>query len=271
MKKRTIAILILVYLILFNSSQVFTQTPNTEKKSMVRIGLGNSFSGYREETIVDTNRYLNTFIVTINGNIEKGRFLHSYNIGFFRGINKAIFAYPVYQYELQPDNYGQLYKYYQAEDKLSRLFLEYSLDYRLWGNNVFPGYAGLAFRGDIYLIETLINPVYINFTGIGSLDLHVSQKWIINSKNTLAFSLSFPVFGYAIRPHYIGFSAWPFETDIVSLHNYWAGFGNLKYQYAFTERISLYADIGIELSRIDFPRPRKDAGLQLILGIGYTY
>ena len=264
-------LLVLISVLLLTAGQAFTQSTETEKSSITGIGFGYSFNGYRESTVVEVNRYLNTFDFAVNGNIEKSLFLHSINIGFFRGENEALIANPVYIYELYPDMYGQLYEYYQAEDTFTRLFLEYALDRRLWGDQAFPGYLGGALRGDIYLTETLINPVYLNFTGVISLHLHATQKWIINAKNLLMFSLGFPVFGYAVRPHYIGFSAWPLETRIVSLHNYWAGFGNLKYYFKINPLLSLYSDIGFELSRINFPKPRRDAGLRINLGIAFTY
>jgi len=263
--------LILISVLLFTAGQVFSQPAETEKSSTTGIGFGYTFCGYRESTTVDVNRYLNTFFFTVDGSIEKDRFLHSFKVGFFRGENEALIANPVYVYELYPDIYGQLYEYYQAADTFTRLFSEYALDWKLWGNQTFPGYLGGALRGDLYLIETLVNLAYLNFTGLLSLNLHISQKWIINAKNALALSLSFPVFGYAIRPHYIGFSAWPLETGIVSLHNYWASFGNLKYSYKINTWLSLYSDIGFELSLINFPKPRKDAGLRINLGVAFTY
>jgi len=269
MNKRKLPVLISV--LLLTAGQAFTQPAEAGKTSTIGIGLGYTLSGYRDSTIVDINRYLNAFVLDINGSVEEGRLLHSYNIVFFRGNNEALVANPVYVYELNPDPYGQFYEYYQAKDTFTRLFLEYALDWRLWGNSAFPGYLGGALRGDIYLTETLVNPIYLNFTGMVSLNLHVSQKWLIDAKNTLVFSLSLPVFGYAIRPHYIGFSAWPLETGIVSVHNYWAGFGNLGYYYKINTLLSLYSDIGFELSLINFPKPRKDAGFRINLGIAFTY
>ena len=157
------------------------------------------------------------------------------------------------------------------ENTFTRLFLEYALDYRLWGNKTLPGYLGTAVRGDVYLIETLNNILYLNFTGVFSLNLHASQKWIINSKNHLVFSASFPILGYAIRPSYVGFSSWPLETRFVSLHNYQAIFGDLKYHYNITALFSLNLGLGFELSRINFPRPRNDAAFRLNGGISFTY
>lgn len=270
-KKNRKKLLFIIIIVIFTCGPVFGQLTGNNKKSKLGIGLGYSFNGYREETIVDINRYLNTFFFTLNYNLEKNRLMHTIGAGFYRGISKAVIASPVYIYEIQPDIYGQLYQYYQAEDTWTRFFLEYAQDWKLWGNSTFPGYFGGAVRADIYLIETLINPVYINFSGIISLDLHISQKWIINAKNSLVLSLSFPFFGYAIRPHYIGFSAWPVENRITSLHNYWAGFGNLKYYFAISRLFSLYSDIGFELSNINFPRPRKDAAFRICLGIAWTF
>ena len=273
MNKRTIApkLLLFIALGLLKGGRIFAQTPEKSKSSTLGISLGYSFNGYREETILDINRYLNTLIYSINGSIENNRFYHSFHFGFFRGNLEVKMAYPVYQYEQQPDIFGQLFKYYNMEDTYTRIFFEYALDYRLWGNKTFPGYLGGAVRVDAYLLETLRNPVYINFTGLASLNLHAGQKWIINSKNSISFFFSFPVFAYAIRPHYIGFSAWPVESGIASLHNYWAGFGNLKYQYIIYRWFSLYSDLGLEITRIDFPKPRRDASISLSLGTAFAF
>jgi hypothetical protein len=268
-KKNNAGKLLLGILIVFlHTGLAFGQSAE-EKSNFIGIGLGYSFSGYREETVVNINRYLHTFFIDIHSGFEKGPFLCSFNAGFLRGQNKAAMAYPVYEDELKPD--GPMYEYYQTEDTFTRLFLEHALDYMLWGGRTFPGYLGGALRMDIYLIETLLNPVYMNFTGLASLDVHLTQKWIINTKNELVLSLSFPVFGYAVRPHYIGFSAWPVESGITSFHNYWAGFGSIKYNLSISELITLYSNINIELSRIDFPRARKDAIFQIGMGISFTY
>ena len=256
---------------LLNSAEAFTQSPQAEKESSIGIALGYSLNGYREETVLDVNRYLHTLVFSITGNMEKKGFLHSYNFCFFRGDIKGTLSYPVDDYELQPDIFGQLFSYYKAEDTFSRIFSEYAVDYRLWGNKNFPGYIGGAFRIDIYLLETLYNPVYINFTALFSLNLHVSQKWIINAKNSVTASLSIPAFAFAIRPHYLGFSAWPVEAGIASFHNYWAGFGSFKYQHNFNQSLSVYSALDLELSRINFPRLRNDAALRLSLGIAYSY
>jgi len=163
------------------------------------------------------------------------------------------------------------FEYYRMEDTYTRLYLEYALDYILWGNRVFPGYLGGAFRVDSYIIEKLNNFLYMNITINASLGLHASQKWIINPDNILVFSADFPLFGYALRPHYLGAFAWPMEMGIVSLHNYWAIFGDLKYTHKFTPLISAYSDIGFELSRINFPKPRRDALLRLIVGVAFSF
>jgi len=245
--------------------------PLDDKPYLLGAGIGFSFTGYREETDTPLNRGLNTFSFAASGNIEKGGFLHSFNIGFFRGQNEAIQAYPLDQSELEPEYMDHFFNYYRSEDTYSRLYLEYALDYRLWGPENFPGYLGGAFRVDAYLIEKLDNFQYMNLTLIASLGLHASQKWIINAENTLILSADFPLFGYALRPPYLGAFTWPLETDIVSLHNYWALFGNLKYTHRINPLLSLYSDIGFELSMVNFPRPRRDAILRLIGGVTFTF
>ena len=245
--------------------------PAQDKPYLLGTGIGCSFTGYREETDAPLNRDLNVITFTINGNIEKGRFLHSLNIGFFRGKNEAVIAYPLDTSELEPEYMDHFFEYYRSEDTYSRLYLEYALDYRLWGTDRFPGYLGGAFRVDSYIIEKLDNFQYMNLTLIASLALHASQKWIINDKNTLVFSADFPLFGYALRPPYLGAFTWPLETGIVSLHNYWAVFGDLKYIYRINSLISIYSDIGFEFSQVDFPKPRKDAILRLIAGVAFAF
>jgi hypothetical protein len=249
------------------TAQASPEALENEKPFLLGVGFGGSFSGYREETDAPLNRYLNAFTFTINCNAEKGNFLHSLNIGFFRGKNEAVESYPLDKRELEPDWMERFFEYYRMEDTYTRINLEYALDYRLWGNRMFPGYLGGAFRGDSYIIEKLDNLLYLNVTLIASLGLHASQKWIINPENILVLSANFPVLGYALRPHYLGAFAWPMATGIVSLHNYWAVFGDLKYIHKFTSLISAYSDIGFELSLVNFPKPRRDAILRLIIGI----
>ena len=238
---------------------------------LLGVGFGYSFTGYREETDASLNRGLNTFSFAVNGNVEKGGFLHSFNIGFFRGRNEAVQAYPLDKSELEPEYMDHFFDYYRSEDTYSRIYLEYAMDYRLWGPSNFPGYLGGAFRVDAYLIEKLDNFQYMNLTLIASLGLHASQKWIINAENNLVLSADFPLFGYALRPPYLGAFTWPLETNIVSLHNYWAVFGNLKYTHRINSLISLYSDIGFELSMVNFPKPRRDAILRLIAGVTFTF
>lgn len=241
------------------------------KPYLVGTAFGYTFSGYREETDTPLNRNMNTFSFAINSNIEKGKFFHSFNFGLFKGKNEAIEAYPLDEEELGSDLHEQFFEYYRMEDTYTRLYFEYALDYRLWGPPRFPGYLGGAIRVDSYIIERLDNIQYLNLTIIASLSVHASQKWIINAENILVFSADFPLFGYAVRPSYIGAIDWPLETGVVSLHNYWAVFGDLKYIRRITSLISLYSDVGFELSMINFPKPRRDAILRLAAGITFTF
>jgi len=118
------------------------------KPYLLGAGIGCSFTGYREETDSPLNRELDIITFTINGNAEKGSFFHSFNIGFFRGKNEAVVAYPLDAGELEPEYMDQFFEYYRSEDTYSRLYLEYALDYRLWGPRNFPGYLGGALRVD---------------------------------------------------------------------------------------------------------------------------
>jgi len=247
------------------------QEQDSYKPYLLGAGFGYAFSGYREETDAPLNRDLNTFTFSVNGNVEKGNFFHSFNIGFFRGKNEAVEAYPLDKTDLEPPWMDHFFEYYQMEDTYTRLFLEYALDYRLWGNSMFPGYLGGAIRVDTYIIEKLDNFQYMKITIIGSLGLHASQKWIINEENILVFSAGFPLFGYALRPPYLGAFAWPLETNIVSLHNYWAVFGDLKYTHRINPLLSVYSDVGFELSLVNFPKPRKDAILRIVVGIAFAF
>jgi hypothetical protein len=160
-----------------------------------------------------------------------------------------------------------------------RAYLEYALDYTLWGNQTLPGYLGGAFRADAYLQFAH----YPSITGTFSLNLHATQKWIIDRENTLQISLSVPFIGYTVRPAYAGadealikYSA---EDPIklitlghfTSLHNYWALFGDLKYSHKINSFLNVYTGLGFELSHIDVPKPRKDASLRLSTGIAFIF
>ena len=271
--KKTLPLIVFVLFI----GQAAAQEPNAaaaqenETSFLLGAGFGYAFSGYREETDAPLNRYLHTFSFAVNGNAEKGDFLHSLNIGFFRGKNEALVAYPLDQSDLEPDWMDQFFEYYRMEDTYTRVYFEYALDYRLWGTDVFPGSLGGAFRVDSYLIEKLNNYQYMNTTVIFSLGAHATQKWIINAENVLVFAAGLPLLGYAIRPNYVGAFTWPLETNFVSVHNYWAVFGDLKYVHKITSLLSIYSDIGFELSLVNFPKPRRDAILRLAAGIAFAF
>jgi len=259
-----------IVLFLIGAGQAAAQPAETEKPFRVGAALGCSFTGYREETEAPINRYLNALTFIVDGNIEKGMFLHSLNFSFYSGNAKMTAPYPEYNH-----------KQYNS----TRGTIEYALDYRLWGNSTFPGYAGGAFRIDAYFtIVDDINPYIPTGYGLFSLSAHATQKWIINAKNTLSFSAGFPVFGYAVRPPYAMvnemWEKYLNEKDylklitlgeIVSFHNYWAVSGDLKYQYKFNTLLSLYSGLGFELSRINFHRPRTDAICRLNVGIAFTF
>ena len=251
----------------------------TGKPFRVGAALGYSFTGYREETYSGVNRYLNTLSYTIDGAIEKTRFLHSFNAGFFMGNSKITAPETVVLEDYDPVKGEAFYVANHPQYRAIRGYFKYALDYKLWGSDTFPGYLGGAFRADAYL--QFAN--YPSISGLVSLNLHLTQKWIINSDNIFSFSAGFPVFGYAVRPPYAGADAaiikYASEQPMkiltmgkpVSLHNYWAVFGDLKYQHKVNQLISLYSGCGIELSRINFPRPRIDALLRLNSGIAFTF
>lgn len=256
------------------------QKMEKEKPFLIGAGLGYSFTGYREETYSPMNRFLNTLSYTIYGSIEKGNFFHSFNVGFFMGnAEMASGEKPVLMQEFDSQKGEASYWAHFPRYLDIRGNIEYALDYRLWGNKTFPGYLGGAFRADVYMQLAQ----YPSITGLVSLDLHASQKWIINAENTLSFSVGLPLFGYAVRPAYAGadqalldYSAEnPLKVitlgRIISLHNYWAVFGDLKYHHGINSLISFYSGIGFEISRINFPRPRIDSILRLNTGIAFTF
>jgi hypothetical protein len=273
MKKCSIVVLVLINI-------AFAMAQTTEKPFRVGAGLGYTFSGYREETYSPVNRYLNTLTFLIDGNIEKGNFFHALNIGFFMGNSEMESpAKAVLAQDYDPQKMEPYYRAYVPRYLAIRGYLEYALDYRLWGNQTFPGFLGGAFRADTYLQFAH----YPSITVLVSLDIHATQKWIINGENVLTLSGGFPLFGYAVRPAYAGAdealikysSEDPMKIitlgNIVSLHNYWAFFGDLKYQHKVNSLIKLYTGLGFEISRINFPRPRIDSALRLSSGIAFTF
>jgi hypothetical protein len=269
-------------LLLYVSTQAAAQVPELKKENSYRVGvvLGYSFAGYREETYSPVNRYLNTLTYGIDGSIEKGNFFHSLNLSFFMGNAEMTGGeIPVVMQDYNPQKGEAYYTALLTKYLDIRGNLEYALDYRLWGNEVFPGYLGGAFRVDAYVQIAQ----YPSVTGLFSLDLHASQKWIIDAENKLTLSIGLPLFGYAVRPAYAGADhalvAYAAENPlkiitlgkVVSLHNYWAVFGNLTYEHKINSLLSLYSGLYFELSQINFPRPRIDSILRLNTGIAFTF
>jgi len=254
--------------------------PEAEKPFRIGASLGYSFSGYREETYSPVNRYLNVLTFIVDGNIEKGTFLHSFNIGFFMGNSEMKNETDAVLFRNYDPQKGEAYyRAYLPQYFSIRPYLEYALDYRLWGNDAFPGYLGGAFRTDAYM-QFANHP---SITGMFSLAVHGSQKWLIDSENSLILSMGFPLFGYAVRPAYAGADGAlikyveeaPLKVitlgEVVSLHNYWAVFGDLKYHHKVNTLLSLYSGLGFEISRINFPRPRIDTIFRLNAGIAFTF
>jgi hypothetical protein len=271
-----------IILILCAIASAAAQSTESEQKKHFRIGagFGYSFAGYREDTYTPVNRYLNTLTFIIDGNIEKDKFFHTLNMHFFMG-DAAMSGgeKPILQQSFDPETGESTYTAQFPQYLFIRGGLEYALDYRLWGNDEFPGYLGAAFRADAYV--QIAN--YPNVTGSFSLALHASQKWIINAENKLTLSLSLPFFGYAVRPAYAGADQQliqyaaenPLKVitlgKITSLHNYWAVFGDIKYQHTINSLLSLYSGLYFELSRFNVPKPRIDAIFRLNTGIAFIF
>jgi hypothetical protein len=281
LSKKTIIILLLILCVIFSAAAQNTKSSEQMNKNKYRVGaaLGYSFAGYREETYSPINRYLNTLTYTIYGNIEKENFLHSLNISFFMGNAEIKGGESPVLLQMYDPQKGEPYIIAKSSDFLNvRAYLEYALDYQLWGNETFPGFLGGAFRADAYLQFAY----YPSITGLVSLDLHASQKWIIDNENQLILSVGFPLLGYAVRPSYAGadhalikYSAEdPLKIitlgNVTSLHNYWAVFSDLKYHHKINGLLSLSSGLYFELSRINIPRPRFDAILRLQTGISFT-
>jgi hypothetical protein len=247
------------------------QSPEAERFFRVGAGVGCSFTGYRDEIEAPVNRYLNALTFLLDGNIEKDSFFHTLNISFFMGDSKMASPHKGYV--------QRNYIYVKG-------CIEYALDYRLWGNETFPGYLGGAFRTVVYYSgvstgESLSPPVG---AGLFSLDLHFSQKWIINEKNKLVFSAGYPIFGYGVRPPYAGMDdLWAKYLaegtyikilslgEFTSFHNYWELFGDLKYQYSFNKLVAAYSGLYFQLSRINFPHPRRDVIFRLNAGVAFIF
>jgi len=262
------SVLLLITFTLFYTGQAAAQEepvgiPENDKLFSLGIGVGYSFVGYREETDLPLNRYINSLFIALEGRVEKNNFLYLSNIGFYYGKNSP----------MEIDANEDFFVFYQKKSEILRLYLDNALGYKLWGSPAFPGYLGGAFRGNVY-INHLPQTVYFGVTAIISLNLHVTQKWIINPENFFIFSAGVPVFGYAVRPPYYGLLYSPLDMDnrITSFHNYLAVFGDLKYQYKLNalsaaSDVFLYAGIGFELSRISFPQPRNDALIRINGGL----
>jgi hypothetical protein len=266
--KKTLFTVLFMFVII---GSMTAQSPAMERFYRVGAGVGCSFTGYRDEIESPVNRYLNALTFILDGNIEKGNFFHTFNISFFMGNSKMAAPHK---------------GYIQKQYIYAKGYMEYALDYRLWGNETFPGYLGGAFRTVVYYSgvdtgQTLSPPVG---AGVFSLDLHLSQKWIINAKNILVLSMGYPIFGYAVRPPYAGmddlWAKYLYEGtylkiltlgEITSFHNYWEFYGDLKYQYLFNKLFSAYSGLAFSLSRINFPHPRHDVIFRLNAGIAFIF
>jgi hypothetical protein len=269
-----------IFFILVNIGQTFAQSPEEpevsetpemtkthdkakpEKSTRIGTGAGYSFVGYREETDLPLNRYMEAINLNFNINSAKDRFCYSLNFEFLSGETEP----------LEVKNNDDSFSYYQKVHTFTRLFFEHAFDYRLWGNRAFPGYLGSAIRGDFY-IATSEQSNYYSFTMLCSFDLHMMQKWIINAGNELVFAVSFPILGYAIRPPYYGLLYGPLDSEgrVTSFENYGAIFGDIKYYHNISKLFSFYLGLGFELSRITFPQQRNDVSLSLNAGIAFSF
>jgi len=238
------------------------EMPKPEKIFRIGTGFGYTFLGYREETDLPVNRYVDNLNFNINGDIERYGYYYSFNSGFLVGETKA----------LEIKNNEGYYSYYQKKHDFIRVFFENALDYRLWGNSILPGYLGGALRTDMYY-SALKETYYSSMTMIISVNLHATQKWIISNNQKLIFSASIPFLGYAIRPPYYGlnYASDDAEGSLTSFHNYRAVFGDLKYHQKINELFSFYLGLGFELSQITFPQERRDASFCMNAGITYSF
>jgi len=156
---------LLIFFIFFSVSAHILTAEELENIKPYRIGisLGGSFTGYKDETDTPINRYLNSLTYLIDGNIEKGNFFHSFNLGFLMGEAQVAQKYREFH-----KNYA--YQTYSG-------YIEYALDYRLWGNKTFPGFLGGNFRANAhYFFDTSGFMDIPKLTAIFSLGLHATQN-----------------------------------------------------------------------------------------------
>ena len=261
--------IILSVLLTLNIMPLTAQSGEAEKPFRIGFSLGCSFTGYRDEVESPINRYLNAFTFLIDCNIDQGSYFHSFNMNFFTGGIKIKSLYG--------DDPSRYISY--------RGYIDYSLDRRFWGNKTFPGYLGGAVRTIVYLTgdNERINPTPPTGVFIASIDLHASQKWNINEKNSLVLSAGYPLLGYAIRPAYASMDEYWMRYlyddkikiltlgNFTSFHNYWAVMGDLKYHFKPHPSFSLYSGFGFEISRVNFPRPRTDAIFRPNAGLSFIF
>jgi hypothetical protein len=249
------------------SSEIEESKERKTRPVRLAIGVGGIFGGLREETDSTINHYFTLLTFHIDGNVEQGNFLHTFSIG-------GNFGYTTLPYE---DKYPNR----EFEFMTIRANMEYALDYRLWGDDTFPGFLGGAFRTDFHILVPFEIP---KITAIASLGVHATQKWIIDPKHSLSLSVTVPLFSYAVRPPYVGvdelFELYTSQGEVpmiftlgkfASLHNYWALFGDLKYHFRLIDLISLNAGFGFELSRINIPAPLIIASTRLYAGVAFTF
>ena len=257
---------------------IFIHTVSAEEKERpYRIGAsgGVTFTGYTEGTDSQINRYLNAPTIILDGNIEKRSFLHHFNILFLMGE-----AHPA----------REVREFFPAEGYLSfRAAIEYALGYRLWtlwDNPAFPGWLGGTYRTDFYFFVDTAYIIAPRISMLFSLGAHLTQKWIINPRNSLSLSLGIPLLTYAVRSPYVGAddrlmallvedALWKILGlgSFASIHNYWAIFSDLKYHFKLNPLISFYSGLGLEFSHINVPRGRgrRDTATRLNAGLAFTF
>lgn len=236
-----------------------------EEKRQTRLGItfGASYYGYREETDIALNRKLATFNFIFDGDVIKNRIRFSFNANIFAGKNKET------EVLSEEDHY---FSFKQRASTFIKFSLDNSVEYNLWGPEKFPGYLGGGLRADVYY-NYLKETIYYSTTALFTLNVRVTQMFIINEKNNLVLSIEIPFFGYGIRPPNFGlqYSHIDLEHKVISFHNHFAFYADLRYQYKFNQLLSLYSILGFEFSHIKFPQLRRDACSRLNIGLSFSF
>ena len=275
MDKPVIYFLLPVFYFLFsaNIGTAQTQVSGNGTLSQIGVGTGVSFTGYIDETNLPVSKYSNPLTYFIFGHFERGKWLHSFNVSFFWGDAK----------KREPFR-----GYIHIPCSTIRASMDYSFNYRLFEIGFYQQYIGPAIRTIAHYTGPLTGDGFnkLNPTGVflTSIDLNLGHKFIINNRNSVFFSIKFPVFGYAVRPPYAGLDElWlkylhegtylKFFTlgEITGPHNYFAFLGDIRYHYKINRKFSVYSGMTFEYSFISFYRPRRDLIFTLHGGVTYLF